>query len=102
MTTRREFISHLSQASALAFMPLPGSRLLSETPFNPATAIDAVEILRVTGPYTSITGINHQYQAQPIHIYPDQRPAPYKETSPTASTGSLTHDYLRIRTHGGV
>jgi len=103
MTTRRQFISRVSQASAVGILPLPGNKPVAEKPFYAGALIDAVEIVRVTGPYTSLAGINHQYQAQPIHIYPDQRPAPYKDqTSPTASTGNLTHDYLRIRTHGGI
>jgi hypothetical protein len=93
----------MGQASGLALLPGTGNRFFPETPSYAAALIDAVEIVRVTGPYTSLAGINHQYQAQPIHIYPDQRPVPYKDqTNSAPSTGNLTHDYLRIRTHGGI
>jgi hypothetical protein len=61
---------------AFAFLPLPTRQLFAETPPKPDTLIDAVEILRLTGPYTSTPGVDRQYQAQPIHIYPDQRPEP--------------------------
>ena len=64
MNTRREFISNLTKASALGFLPLPTQSLLADRPANQDTTIDAVEILRLTGPYTSIAGINHQYQAR--------------------------------------
>src|SRR5690606_35273329 len=34
---------------------------------------------------------------------PDQRPAPYQDNpNPTQSSGSVTQDYLRIRTRGGI
>lgn len=98
-TSRRKF---LGSVGSLAMFPVVGSTA-ARSSAPPSTIIDAVEILRVTGPYTSMQGVNHQYQSQPIHIYPDQRPATYHDAAAgTPSNGSLTHDYLRIRTKGGI
>ena len=101
MPTRRHFIQNLSRLSILACLPWE-TRMLLET-HNEDTVIGAVDVLRVTGPYESISGVNRQYQAQPIHIYPDQRPAPYRDADePVITDGNLTHHYLRIRTKGGI
>ncbi|MEQ9440041.1 MAG: enolase C-terminal domain-like protein [Cyclobacteriaceae bacterium] len=103
MTTRRTFLSHVAQASAFSFLPLPARQRFAETPPNSDTLIEAVEIIRLTGPYTSTQGVNRQYQVQSIHVYPEQRPEPYEDSAnPTESSGTLTHDYLRIRTRGGI
>ena len=103
MTTRRTFLSRVTQTSVLACLPWPTRQLFAEPPPNEDTLIEAVEILRVTGPYTSTQGVNRQYQVQPLHVYPELRPEPYEDSpNPTESSGTLTHDYLRIRTRGGI
>ena len=103
MSTRRRFISNIGKVSALAFLPLPARHLFAETPFSADTIIDAVEIVRLRGPYTSMQGVNRQYQAHPIHVYPDLHPAPYKDNpTPKETTGSITQDYIRIKTKGGL
>lgn len=103
MNTRRQFLHNISKASAFAFLPFSTRQLFAATPPNPDTIIDAIEVLRLTGPYTSVPGVNRQYQAQPVHIYPDQRPEAYKD-NPNAkeTTGTTTQNYLRIRTRGGI
>jgi L-rhamnonate dehydratase len=102
MTSRRKFLSRLTQASAFAFLPLQ-SRDLFAAAVSQDTVIDAVEIVRVTGSHKVTPGLNRQYQAKPIHIYPDLHPAPYAD-NPNAkeTTEKLTHDYLRIKTKGGL
>jgi L-rhamnonate dehydratase len=103
MTTRRQFINHISKASALTLLPLPAHQFFTESRFSVDTIIQSVEILRLTGPYQSTPGLNRQFQVQPIHIYPDQRPAPYKdERNATIKSGSITQVYLHIRTKGGI
>lgn len=103
MTTRRQFLCRLTRASALAFLPLQTRLLFAQTAGRQETLIETVEVIKVTGPYTGTSGINRQYQVQPVHIYPDQRPAPYKDSpNPATSTGAITHHYLRIRTRGGL
>ncbi|MBA4054905.1 MAG: mandelate racemase [Marivirga sp.] len=103
MNSRREFLSNLTKASAFAFLPLRTQDLFAEPSLNQDTIIDAVEILRLTGPYKSTPGVNRQYQAHPIHIYPDLHPAPYKDAvGATETTGKITQDYIRIKTKGGL
>lgn len=103
MTTRRQFLSRLSQASVLAYLPQPTLSLFAEHQDNNDTLIEEVEIVKVSGPYSSMRGVNGQYQVQPVHIYPDLRPAPYRDQpNPTESEGTISHHYLRIRTRGGI
>ncbi|WP_276373458.1 enolase C-terminal domain-like protein [Chryseolinea sp. H1M3-3] len=103
MSTRRRFISQLSQASTLAFLPLHVQDLFAASSVNQDTIIDEVEIVRLTGSHKVIPGLHRQYQAKPIHIYPDQHPAPYSDNvNAKETTEKLVHDYLRIRTKGGL
>jgi L-alanine-DL-glutamate epimerase-like enolase superfamily enzyme len=104
MTTRRKFISNVTKTSALAFLPLHAQFVFSESGFNADTIIDAVEIIKVTGPFTSIPGVNNQPQIRQTDIYPELRTvAPYKDrTDSKETTGDITHNYIRIRTKGGL
>ncbi len=103
MISRRRFLDHLSHFSALAFLPLSTRQLLLDGRHNEDTIIDAVEVLRVSGPIERLAGVNGQHQVQMLHIYPDQRPEPYEDAAEgTLRTGSLTHHYLRIKTRGGI
>jgi L-rhamnonate dehydratase len=103
MSTRRKFLSQAAKSSAFALLPSTYRQLFSGTRPGADTIIDAVEIIRVTGPFASRPGIDHQYQVQPIHIYDDQRPAPYRDLPDAPETVSdITQAYLRIRTKGGL
>ena len=100
MSNRRQFLYRLGQMSCLAFIPIEFQAFLAEK--NPGNRIAAVEVLRITGPYESTPGVNRQYQAQPIHLYPEHRPEPYQNNpNPQIRKGSLSHHYLRIRTEDG-
>jgi len=103
MTSRRRFLARLSQASVLAFLPWHTKQLLAESPLHADAFIEEVDILRVSGPVSNTSGINRQHQSQPIHIYPKYRPEPYADQVNTVTMqGQITHDYLRIRTRGGI
>lgn len=102
MTTRRSFITKLAQASVLPLLPISAGAALTESAAEADTIIDAVDVLRLTGTFKNIPGLNKQYQSQPIHIYPDLRPAPYKDNPAAETSGPITQDYLRIRTRGGL
>jgi L-rhamnonate dehydratase len=99
MISRRTFVSRLTQASALSALP---RFLMAEPSAGQDTIIDAVEIVKLTGPYFNPQGVNRQYQVQPNHLYPTLRPPVYQDTSQTLTKGSLTHEYIRIRTKGGL
>jgi len=104
MTTRRKFISNITKTSAFAFLPLHSQLLFAENRFNADTIIDAVDIIRVTGPFTSIPGVNNQPQIRQTDIYPELRTvAPYKDrTDSKETTYNITHIYIRIKTKGGL
>ena len=72
-------------------------------PAHPDLLIQEVEILRLTGTHQVRRGVNRQYQVQPAHLYPDRRPAPYRDASDAQpEPASLTQYYVRIRTRGGL
>lgn len=101
--SRRQFLNQFTKASVLACLPLETRWLFAEHASDPDLIIDAVEIVRVSGPSTYVPGVNRQYQSQPIHLYPALRPAPYRDReNREEESGRVTHDYLRIRTKGGL
>jgi L-alanine-DL-glutamate epimerase-like enolase superfamily enzyme len=101
MVNRRNFLSQISKASVLASLPLPIQDLFAQRPTQD-TIIDSVSIVRVSGPWTSTPGLSKQYQVQPNFIYQELRPVPYSDKPGTPSTGTITHDYIRITTKGGL
>ena len=103
MSTRRKFIGDISKTSTLAFLPFQTRLLFAETRQGPDTIIDAVDILKISGPYKSMAGINRQHQVQPIHIYPEHRPVPYQDrVNASETTGNITHYYIKLKTKGGL
>ena len=103
MTSRRKFITDVTKTSAIAFLPFKTQLLFAERKFSPDTIITNVEILRVSGPYTSIPGINRQPQLKSLYIYPELKPAPYKDGPlKAATTNTINHYYVRIKTKGGL
>ncbi len=99
---RRRFLSHMSAASALAFLPLAAREALGASLNLPDLVITEVEILRLSGPRERTRGVNGQHQVQPLHLYPDRRPPVYSDAAaPTKETYTARHHYLRIRTKGG-
>lgn len=88
----------LSRRAFLA--TLPAVPLLAET--KPAK-ITAVEIWNYHGHRETQRGVDQQYQANPLFIYDDLRPAPYKDSAtPTTNNAATAALYLRIGTDAGV
>lgn len=95
-------MASLGLASIASTLPFP-SIFQDNKIWSSDTIIDAVELLKITGPYTSIPGVNRQYQVQPIHIYPELRPKPYSDrTDSKETTSNITQYYLQIKTKGGL
>lgn len=87
---RRTFLGALS-APALAFAA------------NEQLKITDVQIWRFRGSYEGITGINGQGQIRPLHIYPEHRPATYREPAEgRRGTIRKTANYLIIKTDKGL
>jgi len=65
--------------------------------------IETVDILKITGPYESTSGVDRQWNATPLHLYDDRRPPAYHDDAFARKTKSnLTHYYVRIRTKNGL
>jgi len=89
---RRTFLSSLT---------LPALQLAQDAAAREKIA--AIEILRVEGRYEARPGANRQHQVQPIHIYDEHRPKPYREPAPAAPAArEMAALYLKIRTSGGL
>src|SRR5260370_16873980 len=83
--TRRPFLATLADIPALAESK-PGK-------------IKAVEIWQLHGHRDTVRGIDQQYQANPLHIYEELRPKPYRDApNPTSANVPANALYLRIRT----
>jgi L-rhamnonate dehydratase len=100
---RRDLINTLGTASVLAALPLAEGEALAQAAGQADLVIQEVEILRLTGPHEVVRGVNRQPQVQPSHLYPDRRPPAYRDAADAKpETASLTQDYVRIRTRGGL
>jgi L-rhamnonate dehydratase len=93
---RRSFFQALTAAS----LPLPA---FSEGRKNGRMRISAVELWRVEGHRETLSGVNRQYQAQPLHIYDEHRPKPYRDPPNAEKTTVATSAiYLKIKTDAGL
>ncbi|HWR49851.1 MAG TPA: enolase C-terminal domain-like protein, partial [Bryobacteraceae bacterium] len=95
---RRTFLGAVVSVPALEAVQAPEARK------NGKLAISAVEMWRLEGSREAVAGINRQYQANPIHVYEQQRPAPYEE-NPSAAKKTVVPTsalYLKIKTGAGV
>lgn len=102
MISRRTFFSAAGSIALGSALPLHSANI-SEPLLSQDTIIDAVDLIKVTGPYTSIPGVNRQFQVQPIHIYPELRPKPYSDrTDSKPATSNISQYYLQIKTKGGL
>src|SRR4051812_37709133 len=103
MNSRRKFMIGMAKASTMACLPLTTQAMFNDPVASEETIIDAVEIVRLTGTAKDTPGFNEQYQTKPLHVYPELHPAPYKDNPNAAgTTEKITHDYLRIKTKGGI
>ncbi len=65
--------------------------------------IAGVEVIRVEGRREAETGVNRQYQVQPLHIYEEHRPRPYHEAgSGVKKMTAVSALYLKIKTQDGL
>jgi L-rhamnonate dehydratase len=98
---RRDFLHHVGAATALATLPFTLRDTFAASLGLPDLVISEVEILRLSGPRTATRGLTGQHQVNPLHLYPERRPQPFKESAPREETYNARHHYLRIRTKGG-
>jgi L-alanine-DL-glutamate epimerase-like enolase superfamily enzyme len=64
--------------------------------------ITGLELLRLEGRRETTTGVDRQYQVNPLHVYDELRPKPYADSpEPKTTTAATSAIYLRIRTDKG-
>jgi L-rhamnonate dehydratase len=94
---RRSFLKTLAFASqpVLAFAQLPAK--------NGSLRISAVEVWLVEGHREVIPGVNAQHQVNPLDVYEEYRPKPYKDSPGGAkSLRPFNSIYLKIKTNAGL
>jgi L-rhamnonate dehydratase len=89
MLNRRQFLAALPAVTALAdTKPMP---------------IAAVEIWQLHGHRETLRGVDQQFQVNPLDIYDELRPAPYRDSAnPVSGKAAVTALYLKIRTAAGL
>jgi len=90
-TTRREF-------GAALFLP---ALLHAERPQG-KLKIAAIELLQLQGHRDTETGVNAQYQVNPLYVYEEYRPPVYSDKPGTHKSVPINSIYLRIRTDSGL
>ena len=91
-------MSTLSRRHFLAALPVAAA--MAET--RPVK-ITGVEIWQVRGHRQTVRGVNQQYQANPLFVYDELRPAPYRDAAnPTPVNAPVNALYLKIRTDAGI
>ena len=99
---RRSFMRTVGVAAAAASAAAP-AQAYAETEKNGKLRISAVEIWKVEGHQETMRGVDHQFQAQAIHIYDEYRPQPYEDSpNPQKVVVLATALYLKIKTDAGL
>jgi L-rhamnonate dehydratase len=87
--TRRGFLATLPIATAFA----------QTTPLR----ISAIELWELRGQREATRGVDQQYQANPLDIYEELRPKPYRDApNPVTGKSPISAIYLKIVTDGGL
>ncbi|HEY1985341.1 MAG TPA: enolase C-terminal domain-like protein [Terracidiphilus sp.] len=105
---RRRFLSGISAAGAAALTSVPAFQSThAQQPAGQGSGlsplkIDAVDLLELRGHYTAEAGVNHQPQVNPLDVYDELRPAPYKDSPDGNRDVKYEAIYVRIRTAAGL
>lgn len=63
--------------------------------------ITGIEVWRLDGHRQGETGVNRQYQANPLHVYEEHHPKPYRDGQPGTVNQAASALYLKIKTDRG-
>jgi L-rhamnonate dehydratase len=85
-----------ASAIAAAQQPLPSAR------GDGSLKIDAVDLLELTGHYTTEAGVDGQAQVSPLDVYDQLRRAPYQDNPKGTVQARTEAIYVRIRTAAGL
>ena len=105
---RRRFLARAgaaSAASAFGFRAAVAGQVAPTADHAARTGplkIDSVDLLELHGHYTAEAGINRQAQVNPLDIYDQFRPVPYRDKPGGTHEVQYEAIYLRIRTAAGL
>jgi L-rhamnonate dehydratase len=101
---RRDFLQHLGTGSLLSLLPAFTREAFAANAADDALIISEVEVLKLSGTHTLVPGLNRQYQVNPLHVYAERQPMPFRDPAPGTNeeARALTQYYVRIRTRGGA
>ena len=104
--SRRRFLGGVAAAGAIAGSPMTAAGEAVRCPDRPggvaALKIDAVEFVELHGHYIEEAGVDHQPQVNPVDVYDDLRPAPYKDKPDGTREVQAEAIYIRIKTAAGL
>ena len=93
---RRRFLAALAGAGSARLAPAFQSRAGK-------LKISAVEMWRLEGRRQALTGVDRQHQVNPLHVYDELRPAPYRDSpNPVQRETAASALYLKIKTDQGL
>jgi hypothetical protein len=78
------------------------ARALDEKPSAGDLKIADIEFTELTGHHQSQSGVDSQYQVNPLDVYDDLRRSEYKDQPGAPQSRTVKAIYLRIRTRGGA
>ena len=100
---RRNFLTALAAPAALPSPTAPPSpAMMQAQEARGRLKIAALEFWRVEGRYEDVRGVNRQYQANPIHVYEEHRPKPYRDAEPVTGETRTSALYLKVKTDQGL
>jgi L-rhamnonate dehydratase len=100
---RREFLQTLGAGTVLALLPDFARDAFAAAASLDDLIISDIDVLKVFGTLTQVRGLNRQFQVNPLHLYEERRPRPFKDPAdPRPESSTVAHYYVRIRTKGGA
>lgn len=105
--SRRRFLSALTATTALA----RSSAAMTTAAAGPgpdyrdgltSLKIDSVELMEVRGHYSEESGVDHQWQVNPLDVYDELRRVPYRDKPAGKRDVPYEAIYIRIRTSAGL
>ncbi|HXS76186.1 MAG TPA: enolase C-terminal domain-like protein [Terracidiphilus sp.] len=106
--SRRRFLSALTAMTAAAgsSAAIPTAAAAVPGPDHPdgqtSLKIDSVELIELRGHYLEESGVDHQWQVNPLDVYDEFRRAPYRDKPAGKRDVQYEAIYIRIRTSAGL